>query len=70
MRTVREQADITFLNINDGSCQKEMQCVLDKDSMGVKSVDLQSGEKELVPAAEVMKGHVNTGGSVKVRFFT
>ncbi|CAD7952172.1 unnamed protein product [Amoebophrya sp. A120] len=49
VKKMREQAEFTFLEINDGSCFQDMQCVVDKSCKGY----------------DTLKGQVNTGASVK-----
>ncbi|CAD7923107.1 unnamed protein product [Amoebophrya sp. A25] len=49
VKTMREQAELTFLSVNDGSCFADLQVVIEKGCRG----------------AETLKGAVNTGASVK-----
>ncbi|KAF5729848.1 hypothetical protein HS088_TW20G00213 [Tripterygium wilfordii] len=39
VRTVRVQSSITFIEINDGSCLSNMQCVVDSDAEGYDQVE-------------------------------
>ncbi|CAI9095796.1 OLC1v1031811C1 [Oldenlandia corymbosa var. corymbosa] len=52
VRTVRAQSSISFIEINDGSCLSNMQCVLSSDAEGYDQVE---------------KGLVLTGASIWVR---
>ncbi|KAI4315257.1 hypothetical protein L6164_028087 [Bauhinia variegata] len=39
VRTIRVQSSITFIEVNDGSCLSNMQCVMDSDAEGYNQVD-------------------------------
>ncbi|KAM7272744.1 hypothetical protein ACFE04_027407 [Oxalis oulophora] len=52
VRTLRAQSSITFLEVNDGSCLSNMQCVLDSDADGYDQID---------------SGMVTTGASIWVQ---
>ncbi|ERM94035.1 asparagine--tRNA ligase, chloroplastic/mitochondrial isoform X1 [Amborella trichopoda] len=49
VRTCRVQSSITFIEVNDGSCLSNMQCVMNDDAEGYD---------------QVLSGSVNTGASV------
>lgn len=52
VRTVRAQSSITFIEVNDGSCLSNMQCVMDSDAEGYDQVE---------------SGLVTTGASIWVQ---
>ncbi|KAL6189258.1 hypothetical protein ACLB2K_040647 [Fragaria x ananassa] len=39
VRTLRVQSTVTFIEVNDGSCLSNMQCVMDSDAEGYDQVD-------------------------------
>ncbi|XP_009792294.1 asparagine--tRNA ligase, chloroplastic/mitochondrial [Nicotiana tabacum] len=49
VRTVRAQSSVTFIDVNDGSCLSNMQCVMGSDAEGYDQVD---------------NGSISTGASV------
>ncbi|GAB2274172.1 hypothetical protein Dimus_008940 [Dionaea muscipula] len=49
VRTVRLQSSVTFIEVNDGSCLSNMQCVVDSDAEGYDQVE---------------SGSISTGASV------
>ncbi|KAK3039475.1 hypothetical protein RJ639_028057 [Escallonia herrerae] len=52
VRTVRVQSSVTFIEVNDGSCLSNMQCVMTSDAEGYDQVE---------------SGMITTGASVSVR---
>ncbi|XP_057526915.1 asparagine--tRNA ligase, chloroplastic/mitochondrial isoform X1 [Amaranthus tricolor] len=51
VRTVRIQSSVTFIEVNDGSCLSNMQCVVSSDAEGYDQVEA---------------GHISTGASIVV----
>ncbi|GKV38042.1 hypothetical protein SLEP1_g45993 [Rubroshorea leprosula] len=52
VRTLRAQSSITFIEVNDGSCLSNMQCVMDSDAEGYDQVE---------------SGLISTGASIWVQ---
>ncbi|KAL6140746.1 hypothetical protein ACLB2K_059042 [Fragaria x ananassa] len=38
VRTLRVQSTVTFIEVNDGSCLSNMQCIMDSDAEGYDQV--------------------------------
>ncbi|KAL3743280.1 hypothetical protein ACJRO7_018564 [Eucalyptus globulus] len=52
VRTLRAQSSVTFIEVNDGSCLSNMQCVMDSDAEGYDQVE---------------SGSVSTGASIWIQ---